>query len=298
MSMVVSNAWKTPFKNMEDIISWAQSIRPEIKNLAQKKFDDIVVNLTMSIINSIVDTGKLPDKIDTIRSERFVSSFEPNYELCWLVAQEVYLALNFQQNSVERNPVFDFQCDVVFIPYDGIIYAIWFGDEPAFMKLVDSTPSFEDFYYDGRSDGGEEYSAREKIWSNVFDKFSTPSDVGVTVDLLPNKPYEFSQKSIQVHVTEELRQWRITRTVGDTLAYRAWLEIGDNKAKTQKLIDDGKYFSATEEYRDWKKSEEGVAMISQITSDYDSKFPSTEKLIKYFSMKPNYILEDLGGING
>ncbi len=293
--MVIMNAWKTPFKNLDEIVNWAIEFRPKMREAADQKFNNLVTNLTLNIIDYIYKNKSLPEKtIRTISKRYNPGDLNPDYELSWQVAMETEVAIRYEAISIEKNPTMDFRSDMVFIPHNGNIYAIWYGDDRDWEKLFSSL-GWEEYWYDGRTDSDgeipyEEYEARGEIWSEIFDRVNTPSEAGMVVDLLAGKYYHYKKQII----TEEERSNIIKLFVGDHALYEYWLALADNKAWAEENIKTHGPFTVYDKYRGWTNTEDGKTMRDKLTKEYSSKYPSVEKLNEYFSMKPADILKDIG----
>lgn len=295
MSTVIMNAWKTPFKNLDEIVNWAIEFRPKMYEAADQKFNKIVTNLTLNVIDYIYKNKSLPKKIVNTISKRYnPGDLNPDYELSWQVAMETGVAIKYESLSMERDPFMDFRSEMVFIPHDGKIYTIWYGDDRDWEMLFSSL-GWEEYWYDGRTDGDgdipyEEYEARGKTWSDIFDRVNTPSEAGMVVDLLAGKYYHYKKQIIN----EEKRSNIIKLFVSDHALYEYWLALEDNKAWAEENIKTRGPFTVYDKYRDWVKTEDGKAMRDKLTKEYSNKYPSVEKLNQYFLMKPIDILKDLG----
>lgn len=295
MSMVIMNAWKTPFKTLDEVVAWGIGFRPKMRELADEKFNNLVTNLTLNTIDYIFKNKSLPEKTIDIISKRYNSfSLKPDYDLSWQIEMEASIAIKYEAISMEKNSSMDFRSEMVFIPYNGNIYAQWFGDDREWEKIFDSI-GWEEYWYDGRSDGDgdipyEEYEARGKIWSKIYDKVDTSSEAGVVIDLLANKYYRYKKQVI----TEERRNKIIGLYIDDHLLYEFWLNLNDNKIWAEEKIKTNGSFSVYDKYRGWTKTEEGKSKKNFLIDEYSKKYPSTEKINKYFSMNPAEILKDLG----
>ncbi len=294
MSMIIMNAWKTQFKTLNEVVDWSINFRPKMYEAADQKFNKLVTNLTLNIIDYIYKNKSLPEKtVNTISKRYNPGDLNPNYELSWQVAMETGIAIKYESLSLERNPVMDFRSEMVFIPHGSDIYAIWYGDDREWENLL-SSPGWEEYWYDGRTDGDdipyEEYENRGKIWYEIFDKVNSASEAGVTVDLLAGKHYHYKKSEI----TEERRNKIIGLYIDDHLLYEYWLALKDNKVWAEENIKTHGPFTVYDKYRGWTKTEDGKAMRDKLIKEYSSKYPSVEKLNQYFSMKPIDILKDLG----
>ncbi len=294
MSMVIMNAWKTPFTNLDEVVDWSISFRPKMREAADQKFNKLVTNLTLNAIDYIYKNKSLPEKtVNTISKRYNPGNLNPDYELSWQVAMETEIAIKYESLSVERNPIMDFRSEMVFIPHDGSIYTIWYRDNRDWEKLFSSI-GWEEYWYDGRTDGDEipyeEYEARGVVWSKIFDKVNSASEAGVTVDLIAGKYYHYKKEEI----TEERRDKIIKCYVSDHALYKYWLNLEDNKTWAEENIKTNGPFTVYDKYRDWIKTEDGKTVYENLTREYSEKYPSIEKLNQYFSMKPIDILKDIG----
>jgi len=204
---------------------------------------------------------------------------------------ETSIAIEYEALSRERNPTMDFRSEMVFIPYDSKIYAIWYGDDRDWEKYL-TTLGWEEYWYDGRSDGDipyEEYEARGKIWSKIFDTVDSPSEAGVVINLLTSKSYRYKKQEIG----DEKRNKIIEMYVNDHALYEFWLNLKDNKLLIEEKMKTSGPFSVYDSYREWVKIE-GNNKKQSLIEEYSQIYPSVEKLNQYFSMKPIDILNDLG----
>jgi len=293
MSMVITNAWKTPFKNLDDIVNWSISFRPKMSELANEKFNNLVTNFTLNIIEYIFKNKKLPEKIITTLSNRYNPlSLSPDYSLMWQVEMETSIAIKYENLSIERNPAMDFRSEMVFIPYKGKIYSIWYGDDRDWEKYL-STLEWKEYWYDGRSDEGDvpykEYQKRGKIWSKIFDTVDSPSEAGVIIDLLAKKTYRYKKQEIN----EERRKKIIEMYIDNHILYEFWFNLGNNKSQIEEKVETSNLFSAYGKYSEWVKTE-GKDKRHSLIEEYHQIYPSIEKINQYFSMKPIDIFNDLG----
>jgi len=292
MSMVIMNAWKTPFKNLQEIVDWAISFRSKMSELADDKFNNLVTNFTLNTIDYIFKNKTIPEKTITTLSNRYSPApLNPDYSLIWQIEMETSMAIKYETLSTERNSMMDFRSEMVFIPYDGEIYAIWYGDDRDWEKYL-STLGWEEYWYDGRTDEGDvpykEYQKRGEIWSKIFDKVNSSSEAGVVVDLLASKYYRYNKQEIN----EERRKKIIEIYVNDHALYEFWLNLNDNKLWAEEKIKTNGPFSVYDEYRKWARTE-GKDKKQFLIKEYSQIYPSVEKINQYFSMKPIDILKDL-----
>lgn len=292
MSMVIMNAWKTPFKTLDEVINWANEFRPKMKELADEKFNKLVTNLTLNIIDYIYKNKTLPEKTISTLSNRYnPGKLDPNYDLSWQVAMEASVVIKYETASVERDPFMDFRSEMVFIPHKGKIYAQWFGDDRDWEKVLNSI-GWEEYWYDGRTDEGDvpykEYQKRGKVWYEIYDKVNTASEAGVVVDL-SNKYYNYKKQII----TEEKRNNIIKLYVNDHALYDYWLNLSNNKTWAEENIKSHGPFTVYDKYREWMGTEEGKTKKQSLIKEYSHVYPSVEKINQYFSMKPCDILKDL-----
>jgi len=297
MSLVVSSGWKTPFTKMEEVIDWANTVRPEMKKLSDAKLSKMISHQCCSLVTIMYNSpGFIPAHIPIMHS-KWVKNYplDPNYDFAFQIEGAYSIAIPYVKVSMEKDPWNDFRAEMVFIPWDGVIYANWYGDDRDFEKLA--TKDFTSFWYDGRTDGGDEvpwkeYEARGKVWSDIFDKYDNSASAGVIVDLLPQT---WMSSSMRLRIDEEYRKKIIKNDVVESKLYKEWLEV--NKEWAELSIKEHGPFSVFDKFRDWVKGE-GSQRRDEVEIYHLNKFPSVDRLNAYLDMKPADVMAELRDNNG
>lgn len=98
------------------------------------------------------------------------------------------------KKSGYRDPVIDFEAEVVVIPYEGKFYGIYYSQQDAFLNNLLENPKVSEFgYWDNteRDDkvSAKEWKQRQKIWDGIFKDTSIPGEIGFSKKFNAYVPY-------------------------------------------------------------------------------------------------------------
>lgn len=279
--MVISTGKKTTFKNIEEIIVWANKIRPEMKKLAEEKMNKNIAQAIMHVVSDIYLYKKIPKNFNLVFSKRYNEDMlNPKYSLGLQAEGEIYSAAKYDACSSERNPDVDFRSELVVIPYKGEFYAIWYGEDKSFKRFVDSQPELQDFWYDGRIDEPEdmeyeEYSAIGDIWNDIFKEYWKPTEVGVVINLLPEIPLVQDENKIAEIMTRQ--RSKVVREIAtyhdDSGAHAVWLNANPENQAIYDKAKEEQSITAYLEYKKWVVGD-GKDIIEEYVKKHENTFPS------------------------
>lgn len=297
MSLVVSNGFKTSFKTIEEIVDWGKAKRVEVEKAAIDKMIYKIAGNFLATMTQIYSYKKLPRDVAFDYDNDNKSELHMETPLLFQIIGDTRRAAKNTEQSMRRNPEYDFRCEVIFIPHKGEIYAIEFGDDKEFYSLISSDDHFEEFWYDGRSDGGpeidyKEYEKRGKIWNDIFTPNDVPSEVGMTLDLLPNLPWRIEEEKIAEKMQERYEQF-FNLMIRESFLMREWEEA--NKDFVEENVKAQKYFFLVTEFKEFAESEEGRKRFEELKNQHKETFPPKDSIVDIIELTAEEIFEKLTG---
>lgn len=269
MSIKLYNGYKLPNMSVLELKHFFDDFRVKLKIEAEEKFIKRLAKDYCELLDLIY--------LGNVKEENYKAWFKE----CRLFHEDRSILGNLEELAIDnfgkilstrqRNPSYDFSCQVSIIPVHGYILCQIFEDSNEFLKIWESMKGVEEFGYWDNTDrpnnvSDEAWDLRYQTWKAALNDFSAPAECGFTFEFMPSEfslthlvynlrnDEEVFYKRILSHMPSyefRLERWSKDKTRSQFM--KRFQE--DKKSKGEKIesISDSGYFDAA----DYLETEEG-----------------------------------------
>jgi hypothetical protein len=276
MSIKLYNGYKLPNMSALELKNFFDDFRAKLKVEAEEKF----------IKRLAKDYSELVDLIylGNVKEENYKAWFKE----CRMFHEERSMLGNLEElmidkfgkilNTRQRNPSYDFSCQVSIIPVQGYILCQVFEDSNEFLKTWESMKGVEEFGYWDNTDhpnnvSDEAWDLRYQTWKTALNDFSAPAECGFTFEFMPsefslthlvynlrNDEEEFFKKILSQIPSYEFRLERWSRDKTRSQFMKRFQEERKIEGKRFDSISESGYFDAV----DYLETEEGKKETEEV----------------------------------
>ena len=214
------------------------------------------------IITNIIDSSYVCSK-EKLFKKYNIKEDEINFSLFFKTWDTINKKNKKISKTQERNPLFDFSCEICLIPIEDKILCLYFGEAKEYLNTFTSFKEISSYYYYNNVDKPEdvpeeEWKQREKDWAKALPGIGIPSENGFIVELNKDIPF------IELGMLEE-----IIRNIPS-------FEARINKTAIEKAINDNVKDESYDDYSkvyDWLKTDEGQLCLNENKKELEKILP-------------------------
>ena len=258
MSTKIYNGYKLPNMSLLELKEFTDKLRGEIRKTCNKMFYDKAA----LIITNIIDSSYVCSK-EKLFKKYNIKEDEMNFSLFFKTWDTINKKNKKISKTQERNPLFDFSCEICLIPIEDKILCLYFGEAKEYLNTFTSFKEISSYYYYNNVDKPEdvpeeEWKQREKDWAKALPGIGIPSENGFIVELNKDIPF------IELGMLEE-----IIRNIPS-------FEARVNKTAIEKAINDNVKDESYDDYSkvyDWLKTDEGQLCLNENKKELEKILP-------------------------
>jgi len=258
MSTKIYNGYKLPNMSLLELKEFTDKLRGEIRKTCNKMFYDKAA----LIITNIIDSSYVCSK-EKLFKKYNIKEDEMNFSLFFKTWDTINKKNKKISKTQERNPLFDFSCEICLIPIEDKILCLYFGEAKEYLNTFTSFKEISSYYYYNNVDkpedvSEEEWKQREKDWAKALPGIGIPSENGFIVELNKDIPF------IELGMLEE-----IIRNIPS-------FEARVNKTAIEKAINDNVKDESYDDYSkvyDWLKTDEGQLCLNENKKELEKILP-------------------------
>lgn len=258
MSTKIYNGYKLPNMSLLELKEFTDKLRGEIRETCNKMFYDKAA----LIITNIIDCSYVCSK-EKLFKKYNIKENEMNFSLFFKTWDTINKKNKEISKTQERNPLFDFSCEICLIPIENKILCLYFGEAKEYLNTFTSFKEISSYYYYNNVDepedvSEEEWKQREKDWAKALPGIGIPSENGFIVELNKDIPF------IELGMLEEI--------IKNIPSFEARV----NKTAIEKAINDNVKGDSYDDYSkvyDWLKTDEGQLCLNENKKELEKILP-------------------------
>lgn len=270
MSIKIYNGYRQPKMGMKDLLDYLCKFREEALEKVNIFYDKRVVAEAVLLYDNFHYRGTYYDG---------PSDISPFFDALDQVQEN---SKKIKSQGI-RNPSYDFQLEILFIPFEDHIYSLVYSEN--FTHLWENQEQVSPFPYWNNTDepsglSREEWKKREEIWGQVFRDWKSPAAVGFNYLISEVDYYRVPQFAMGLKGKDPIPQELIPsfdKRVFRLAQEMAWSKHVESTEMDKKIINRR---DLTSKYVDWK-----------LNQSEEAREPFVKKLES--TMKTDFLKEDL-----
>ena len=267
MSTKIYNGYYISKMDLGTLYNFMQRFKSKINNASENLFIITVLKLATYSIDKMVFHGDPGVGIGN-NSEKYSP-----------IQQSIFHVWE-RQNRIERekirDPLFDFNCKVVFIPTESKIMCLLYAEREEYRSIWEAMPEVVSYPYWNNTDFPsdltfEEWEERSQEWDQALGASGIPADAGFTIEC-GNKEIPLTKNVIDnyLHYIPSFEE-RVEMIADDIVIQEPDTTNNPDKSFSELV-------RITINQRKWLKTEEGQKYLSNIKTQVSSRlYPEISK---------------------
>lgn len=181
MSTKIYNGFRLPKMEMTELLTFSQKVKEQCQKIKTEKYHRAFADMVTAILDNI--NGGYSEK-SLYMEEIGVNKYVPDNVFSH-VYWDIYQRIKDMKATRERDPAVDFGSEVLFIPQDDCILALFYAENREFTKCWKSFKEVEDYSYWNQTDRPrkitvKDWQKRSDDWDKALggDGYGIPGDYG------------------------------------------------------------------------------------------------------------------------
>lgn len=255
MDVVIKNGYILPAMSLQELHSFAQEYRRQIRALSKKLIIERLGNMCMGYIDFV----SLPENKRTFFTEMNRQLF---LDQDALNHSSFYSAYSKMQEIEQRiitekikKPEYDYLCEVVFFPSDNYILAMLFAEQSAYVETFKRMPGVQEYFYWNNTEVPDDvtkrdWNTRKERWDIAAGYTGIPSLEGFNVPCYIQLPF-IDPNDVHKYIKERFNMdVRTNNYASKIVILRKYRELADKQNLlfgTEELYKEATKFLRTEE---------------------------------------------------
>ncbi len=192
MSTKIFNGYYVPKRDLGDLYQFSQEFKQKINLLSAEILYRETARICAEKFDQLIASGKVPPKPDAVDPARD----------SLLTTVSLYVMERQRKARTQRDPIFDLECSVVFIPAENKILCLLYAERREFKQIWESMPGVTPYPYWDNTDPPdippELWQSRGREWHEALGESGAPTDAGFVIEC-GNKGFSFSAEHILKH---------------------------------------------------------------------------------------------------
>lgn len=271
MSVKLYHGYKLTKKmSLDELQNFSMELRRKMNQAAVTILEKRIAEIATDLIDTLFARG------EKAVQEKYKN--EPSFSMEFpLLSQSYWIIYDRQQEirkTQNRNPKYDFDCSVIFIPIPRKILALFYAEQKEYIDAWRECKEVKEYAYYDNTDKPKgitkkQWDTRKKDWKQALSDWGIPSLNGMQIECVNDVPdiQEISRERILSYIPS--LETRAYKQASDIVFSRKWLEF-----KEQEKYNYINYVVNAQVVR-WLRSEEGRLEIEKEKENVLKKLKSS-----------------------
>lgn len=230
MSTHLEHGTRLPVLTLTALNSLIHTYTTQVASVAQKRYDQQCAMLTYQILDEALLQLTYQAFLDAVRqlyATAPIADPQPfeQTDLRWIVRHIIADHQTHVVRTQERDPEYDWACDLLLIPHHTGIYVLLYAEQEIYHQLWRALPVVQDYAYWNHTDPPDgmsrnRWERRSQRWNALLGPRGIPAEVGLSMDIYnpliawENRFWKVKPDSIP-DFDARVRHWAFTRAVAE-----------------------------------------------------------------------------------